>query len=95
MLDAKVPAHFGTPVRIMKHWVRMIVVKVAVMCILKYNHFYYCYYYNPYPVLHNPNPSPKVWVPGHRLEQLTQTFIVRLLKTYFCALILDCKKASE
>ena len=44
----------------MKHWVRMVVVKVAVVCILKCNHFYYCYYYNPYPVLHNPNPNPKV-----------------------------------
>ena len=50
----------------MRHWVRMVVVKVVLVCILKYNHFYYCYYYNPYPVLHNPNPYPKVWVsPTH------------------------------
>ena len=53
-------AYFGTWVRIMKRQVRMVVVKVVVVCILKYNHFYYCCYYNPYPVLHNPNPYPKV-----------------------------------
>ena len=38
----------------------MVVVKVVVVCILKYNHFCYCYYNNPYPALHNPNPYPKV-----------------------------------
>ena len=34
-------------------------------------------------------------VPGHRTEQLTQTFIVRLLKTHFFTPILDCKKSTE
>ena len=29
-------------------------------------------------------------VPGHRQKQLTQTLIVRLLKTYFFTPILDC-----
>ena len=54
------PPYLGTWVRIMKRWVRMVVVKVVVVCILKYNHFYYCYYDNPYPELHNPNPNPQV-----------------------------------
>ena len=53
--------YLGIWVRIMKRRVRMVVVKVVVVCILKYNHFYHCYYYNPYPVLHNPNPNPQVW----------------------------------
>ena len=34
-------------------------------------------------------------VPGHRQQQLTQTLIVRLLKTHFFTLILDCEKATE
>ena len=34
-------------------------------------------------------------VPGHRQQQLTQTLIVRLLKTHFFTLILDCKKSTE
>jgi len=32
----------GIWVRIMKRRVRMVVVKVVVVCILKYNHVYYC-----------------------------------------------------
>ena len=34
-------------------------------------------------------------VPGHRQQQLTQTLIVRLLKTHFFTLILDCEKSTE
>ena len=35
-------------------------VVVVVVYILIYNRFYYCYYYNPYPVLHNPYPNLQV-----------------------------------
>ena len=34
-------------------------------------------------------------VPGHRQEQLTQNLIVRLLKTNFFTLILDCEKSTD
>ena len=34
-------------------------------------------------------------VPGHRQKQLTQTLIVRLLKTHFFTLILDFEKSIE
>ena len=34
-------------------------------------------------------------VPGHRQQQLTQTLIVRLLKTLFFTPILDFKKSTE
>ena len=34
-------------------------------------------------------------VPGHRQQQLTQTLIVRLLKTHFFTLILDFEKSTE
>ena len=34
-------------------------------------------------------------VPGHRHQQLTQTSIVRLLKTHLSILILDCEKSTE
>ena len=34
-------------------------------------------------------------VPGHRQQQLTQTLVVRLLKTHFFSPILDCKKSTE
>ena len=34
-------------------------------------------------------------VPGHRHPQLTQTLIVRLLKTHFCTSILDFEKSTE
>ena len=34
-------------------------------------------------------------VPGHRQKQLTQTLIVRLLKTHLFTLILDCEKSTE
>ena len=34
-------------------------------------------------------------VPGHRQQQLTQTLIVRLLKTHFFTPILDCEKSTE
>ena len=34
-------------------------------------------------------------VPGHSQQQLTQTLIVRLLKTHFFTLILDCEKSTE
>ena len=34
-------------------------------------------------------------IQGHRQQQLTQTFIVRLLKTHLFTLILDCKKSTE
>ena len=34
-------------------------------------------------------------VPGHCQEQLMQTLIVRLLKTYFFTTILDCEKSTE
>ena len=34
-------------------------------------------------------------VPGHRQEQLTQTLIVRLLKTHFFTPFLDCEKSTE
>ena len=34
-------------------------------------------------------------VPGHRQKQLTQTLIVRLLKTHFFTQILDCEKSTE
>ena len=34
-------------------------------------------------------------VPGHRRQQLTQTLIVRLLKTHFFISILDCEKSTE
>ena len=34
-------------------------------------------------------------VPGHRQQQLTQTLIVRLLKTHFFTLILDCEQSTE
>ena len=34
-------------------------------------------------------------VPGHRQQQLTQTLIVRLLKTQFFTWILDCEKSTE
>ena len=36
-----------------------------------------------------------VEVPGHRHEQLTRTLILRLLKTHFFTLILDCEKSME
>ena len=32
---------------------------------------------------------------GHRQEQLTQTLIVRLLKTHFFTPILDCEKSTK
>ena len=34
-------------------------------------------------------------VPGHRQQQLTQTLIVRLLKTHFSTPIFDCDKSTE
>ena len=34
-------------------------------------------------------------VPGHRQQQLTQTLIVRLMKTHFLPPILDCEKTTE
>ena len=34
-------------------------------------------------------------VPGHRQQQLTQTLIVRLLKTHFFTSILDFEKSTE
>ena len=34
-------------------------------------------------------------VPGHRQQQLTQTLIVRLMKTHFFTPILDCEKSTE
>ena len=34
-------------------------------------------------------------VPGHRQQQLTQTLIVRLLKTHFFTPILDLEKSTE
>ena len=34
-------------------------------------------------------------VPRHRQEQLTQTLMVRLLKTHLSSPILDCKKSTE
>ena len=34
-------------------------------------------------------------VPAHRQKQLTHTLIVRLLKTHFFTLILDCEKSTE
>ena len=34
-------------------------------------------------------------VPGYRKQQLTQTLIVRLLKTHFFTSILDCQKSTE
>ena len=34
-------------------------------------------------------------VPGHRQQQLTQTLIVRLLKTHFFTPILVCKESTE
>ena len=34
-------------------------------------------------------------VPGLRHKQLTQTLIVRLLKTHFCTLVLDFEKSTE
>ena len=34
-------------------------------------------------------------VPGHRQQQLTQTLIVRLLKTHFFTPILDFEKSTE
>ena len=34
-------------------------------------------------------------VPGHRQKQLTQTLIVRLLKTHFFPLTLDFEKSTE
>ena len=34
-------------------------------------------------------------VPGHRQQQLTQTLIVRLLKTHFFTSFLDCEKSTE
>ena len=34
-------------------------------------------------------------VPGHCQQQLTQTLIVRLLKTHFFTQILDCVKLTE
>ena len=34
-------------------------------------------------------------VSGHRQQQLTQTLIVRLLKTHFFTPILDCEKSTE
>merc|ERR1711923_662825 len=34
-------------------------------------------------------------VPGHRQQQLTQTLIVRLLKTHLFPPILDCEKSTE
>ena len=34
-------------------------------------------------------------VPGHRLKQMTQTLIVRLLKTHFLTPIVDCEKLTE
>ena len=34
-------------------------------------------------------------VPGHHQQQLTQTLTVRLLKTHFFTLILDCEKSTE
>ena len=36
-----------------------------------------------------------VEVPGDSQQQLTQTLIVRLLKTHFFTPILDCEKSSE
>ena len=34
-------------------------------------------------------------VPGHRKQQWTQTVNVRLLKTHFFTMILDCEKSTE
>ena len=34
-------------------------------------------------------------VPGHRQQQLTQTLIVRLLKTHFFSPVLDFEKSTE
>ena len=34
-------------------------------------------------------------VPGHCQQQLTQTLNVRLLKTHFFTLILDCEKSTK
>ena len=34
-------------------------------------------------------------VPGHRQQQLTQTLIVRLLKTHLCTSIIDFEKSTE
>ena len=34
-------------------------------------------------------------VPGHCQQQLTQTLIVRLLKTHFFTPIFDCEKSTE
>ena len=36
-----------------------------------------------------------VVVSGHHQKQLTQTLIVRLLKTHLFAQILDCEKSAE
>ena len=40
-------------------------------------------------------PSGVARVPGHRQQQLTQTLIVRLLKTHFFTSILDSEKSIE
>ena len=34
-------------------------------------------------------------VPGHRQKQQTKTLTVRLLKTHFFTLIIDCEKSTE
>ena len=34
-------------------------------------------------------------VPGHRQQQLTQTLIVRLLKTHFFTPVLECEKSTK
>ena len=39
--------------------------------------------------------APGAEVPGHRQQQLTQTLIVRLLKTHFFTPILDFEKSTE
>ena len=38
---------------------------------------------------------PGAEVPGHRQQQLTQTLIVRLLKTHFFTSVLDFEKSTE